>query len=133
MDCTVAIEMIAACGATQSLLSMLPHADLMPAVHHHDLARHMVTIDGLRGDRGGLKAPHLARHVTELRRRVPHIRPDRCVMIGDSLDDAEAARAHGIPCVLYTGGAHRRDELKRLGSPVADSLMEALRIAGLRT
>jgi phosphoglycolate phosphatase-like HAD superfamily hydrolase len=51
--------------------------------------------------------------------------PD-CVLIGDSIDDAEAAASVGARCVLYTGGFTDPARLRAFGVPVADSLAEAI-------
>ena len=57
-------------------------------------------VDGLRTEVGGdLKAGHLARHLAELGLAAASV-----VLIGDSLDDADAADSVGARCVLYTGG-----------------------------
>ena len=52
------------------------------------------------------------------------------VVIGDALDDARAARAVGVECILYDGGSHHRAELDSAGVAVARSLVEAVRLAG---
>ena len=52
-------------------------------------------------------------------------------MIGDSLDDGLAAEENGIRCVMFDSGSHHRHELESTGFPVADSLLQALELAGL--
>ncbi len=54
------------------------------------------------------------------------------LVVGDTLDDAVAARHIGARCVLYDGGSHHREVLESMGVPVANSLVEALEIGGLR-
>nr|BFE67619.1 hypothetical protein GCM10020092_009200 [Actinoplanes digitatis] len=54
---------------------------------------------------------------------------DQVVLIGDSLDDAEAAESVGGVCVLYSGGFTDPSRLRASGRPVADTLLEAVRIA----
>ncbi len=51
-------------------------------------------------------------HLAETARRAG-ARPDRCVMLGDTLTDLETARAAGVPCVLVSFGfaAEPLDEL----------------------
>jgi phosphoglycolate phosphatase-like HAD superfamily hydrolase len=51
------------------------------------------------------------------------------VLIGDSLDDADAAESVGARCVLYTGGFTDPDRLRASGRPVADALTEAVALA----
>lgn len=110
---------------TQSLLSMWFHEELVPAVETYGLTGVFTRIDGLRAELGGgLKAGHLARHLEEL-----GISGEDVVLIGDSLDDAEAADSVGGASVLYTGGFTAPARLRESGRPVADTLVEAVTIA----
>ena len=110
---------------SQSLLSMWFHSELVPAVETYGLAGLFTRIDGLRAEVGGeLKAGHLAGHLAAL--GVPG---EQVVLIGDSLDDASAAEAVGGRAVLYTGGFTDPARLRASGKPVADTLVEAVRLA----
>ena len=61
-----------------------------------------------------------------------NLAPDECVMLGDTLHDAEVARAMGCRCVLIARGHQSRKVLLTAGVPVCDSLMQAaeLTLAG---
>jgi phosphoglycolate phosphatase-like HAD superfamily hydrolase len=48
------------------------------------------------------------------------------VLIGDSVDDAEAAASVGAGAVLYSGGFTHVDKLRAVGVPVVDTLHEAV-------
>jgi phosphoglycolate phosphatase-like HAD superfamily hydrolase len=110
---------------TQSLLSMWFHHELLPEVERHGITALLARIDGLQGMLGGdLKAEHLARHLSEL-----GVKGSSAVLIGDSVDDADAAASVGARCVLYTGGFTDPERLRAVGVPVADSLVEAVRLA----
>jgi phosphoglycolate phosphatase-like HAD superfamily hydrolase len=112
-------------AGTQSLLSMWFHDELVPTVHAYGLAALFGRIDGLRSGRGGdRKVEHLVRHLAELGADARSV-----VLIGDSLDDADAAEAVGAACVLYTGGFTDPDRLRASGRQVADTLGEAVRLA----
>jgi phosphoglycolate phosphatase len=50
------------------------------------------------------------------------IEPDRAVMIGDTVHDAEVARELGMECLLVASGHHSVERLSGLGFPVFDSL-----------
>jgi phosphoglycolate phosphatase-like HAD superfamily hydrolase len=129
-DAHEALGAVEQVGATQSLLSMYRHDELVPLVDQLGIAGRFVRVDGLRGPGGGLKAPHLESHLQAL----VHLAdddPQRIVVIGDALDDAAAASHVGARCVLYDGGSHPRAELERAGPPVAASLTEALELAGV--
>ena len=110
---------------TQSLLSMWFHDELIPAVESRGLAGVFARIDGRPTEvDGGLKAGHLARHLAQL-----DIPGDQAVLIGDSIDDADAAASVGARCVLYTGGFTDPNRLRGHGAPVADTLLEAVSLA----
>jgi phosphoglycolate phosphatase-like HAD superfamily hydrolase len=116
---------IKAWPGSQSLLSMWFHDELVPAVQTYGLTGVFTRIDGRPTEvDGGLKAGHLARHLTEL-----GIAGEEAVLIGDSLDDAEAAESVGGACVLYTGGFTDPARLRASSWPVADTLIDAVRLA----
>ena len=121
-DATTAMR---AWPGTQSLLSMWFHAELVPAVRTFGLAALFERVDGLRTEvGGGRKAVHLARHLTEL-----GVDGSATVLVGDSIDDADAADTVGAGCVLYTGGFTDPQRLRSSGWPVADTLTEAVTLA----
>ncbi|BCB80143.1 HAD-IA family hydrolase [Phytohabitans flavus] len=126
--CALAIDATTAMSSwtgTQSLLSMWFHHELVPEIERRGLTKLLARIDGLRGTVGGdLKAEHLARHLSEL-----GVEGSTTVLIGDSVDDADAAASVGARCVLYTGGFTDPARLRAVGVPVADSLVEAVRLA----
>ena len=111
-------------GWTQSVCSMLPEEYLLPAIERQGIAGHFVRIDGLRGaERGGVKLENLVAHLENL--GVPR---SGTVMVGDTVDDALAARGAGIACILLDSGAglHDSETIRRAGVPVAASVPEAL-------
>jgi phosphoglycolate phosphatase-like HAD superfamily hydrolase len=120
-----ALDAIAAWRGTQSLLSMWFHHELVPTVARHGLMRHLDRVDGLHGRvGGGSKAPHLAAHLAAFGARARD-----CVLIGDSLDDADAAASVGARIILYSGGFTDEVRLRATGFPVASTLTEAVEYA----
>ncbi|MEU8299450.1 HAD hydrolase-like protein [Micromonospora sp. NPDC048909] len=118
-------DAMAAWPGDQSLLSMWFHEELVPTVHTYGLTRHFVRVDGLRGTVGGdRKAESLRLHLAEL-----DVDGGSVVLIGDSIDDADAAAAVGGRAVLYTGGFTDPARLRASGHPVADTLTEAVTLA----
>ncbi|MEV0896892.1 HAD hydrolase-like protein [Actinoplanes sp. NPDC049802] len=110
---------------SQSLLSMWFHSELIPAVEGYGLAGLFARVDGLRAEMGGgFKAAHLAAHLEEL-----GVAGEDVVLIGDSLDDADAAESVGGRAVLYTGGFTDPARLRQSGRPVADTLVDAVKMA----
>jgi phosphoglycolate phosphatase-like HAD superfamily hydrolase len=128
-DAIDALERAADAGASQSLLSMYRHDDLLPLLDRFALAERFLWVDGLRGVGGGVKAPHLEAHLQRVAATGGGT-PDEVLVIGDAKDDAVAAAHVGAACVLYDGGSHPRHELEETGFPVASSLTEAVALAG---
>ncbi|MFF0307600.1 HAD family hydrolase [Streptosporangium sp. NPDC004379] len=108
-------------GGGQSLLSMWAHDRLVPKVTELGIARHFLRIDGLLAGSGSRKAESMAAHLAAL-----GTDPADVLVIGDSLDDAHAARHVGARAVLYSGGVTGRAALATCGVPVVDTLAEAL-------
>lgn len=131
VDALDALEALWRRGVTQSLLSMWEHETLLPAVAHYGVTKYFVRIDGQPVRGGGKKQQHLHRHVQRLGEilgdRVP---PADMLLVGDSLDDAHAADALGMPCVLLDSGPHPIEVLRASGVRLAGSLLEALRVGG---
>jgi phosphoglycolate phosphatase-like HAD superfamily hydrolase len=110
---------------SQSLLSMWFHSELVPALETYGLSGHFTRVDGLRTEIGGhLKGGHLAAHLASL-----EIAGRDAVLIGDSIDDADAAASCDAAIVLYSGGFTDVTRLRAVGCPVADTLVEAVEIA----
>jgi len=118
-----AVSAIHHAGATQSILSMWWHDSLVPEVERRGLTRFMLRVDGNLGNKGDTKTGTLQRHLDALGR------VGSVVMIGDSLDDATAAAATGVSCILYDGGSHHLAAMKQAGVPIATTLAEASSIA----
>ncbi|GGJ91732.1 phosphatase [Pilimelia anulata] len=112
---------------SQSLLSMWFHDELVPAVEGYGLDALLRRIDGRRHEvGGGHKVAHLRAHLAAL-----ELPGERVVLIGDTLDDADAAAAVGAACVLYTGGLTDPTQLRARGVPVADTLLGAVALAAV--
>jgi len=118
------LEQWVAAGGTQSLLSMWYHDELAVLVDRLGIERLFTRIDGLRGPSGGRKAAHLRAHLA-----AAGVAASDAVVIGDSLDDANAAGAVGARAVLYAGGFHGPRSLAGAGVPVVGSLAEAVAVA----
>ena len=54
------------------------------------------------------------------------IEPGDCAMLGDTLHDAEVARALGCRCVLVARGHQSRNTLQTAGVPVCETLTDAV-------
>lgn len=120
-DARRTIDALAGDGHSHSLLSMWWHDRLTVAVRELGLGVVFRRVDGLRADddAGGEKAEFLVRHLAAL-----GVEPAEVLMVGDSVDDAMAARHVGAQAVLYTGGLQARADLERLGVPVIERLTD---------
>jgi phosphoglycolate phosphatase-like HAD superfamily hydrolase len=79
---------------------MWSHAELVPELDRRGLTGWLARIDGREGYAlGDFKAAYLTRHLAAL-----GLDGADCVLVGDSVDDADAAAAVGAGCVLYSGG-----------------------------
>lgn len=114
-------------GHTQSLLSMYRHDQLMALLEKFGIHRRFLRAEGLTGPGGGQKAPYLRAHLSNLTDVVRL--PRDAMVIGDALDDAQAALACGARCVLYDGGSHSREELEKSGAPVIEHLRAVMVLA----
>ncbi|OLB74378.1 MAG: hydrolase [Actinobacteria bacterium 13_2_20CM_2_71_6] len=127
-SCALTVDALTALTSwpgTQSLLSMWFHDKLVPTIDRYGLAGYFARVDGLRATvGGGSKTPHLIAHLDAL-----GLAGTDCVLIGDSVDDAEAAEAVGASCVLYAGGFTDAGRLAATGRPVAHTLTEAVSLA----
>lgn len=123
-DAVDALSAVEDNGWGQSLLSMSPQGWLEQIVGVLGVAGRFTLVDGLRGETGGLKAQHMEEHLQNL-----GVDPARTVVVGDTPDDAVAARHVGAHVVLYDGGSHHLSHLETTGAPVAHSLLEAVEIA----
>jgi phosphoglycolate phosphatase-like HAD superfamily hydrolase len=120
-----ALDAMALWTGTQSLLSMFFHDELLVEVTRHGLTSRLSRIDGLPGTVGGQrKASYLAAHLAAL-----NVSAADTVLIGDSVDDGDAALSVGAACVLYAGGFTSRTLLDATGLPVATTLTEAVELA----
>ena len=111
-------------GRTQSLLSMWFHSRLTPTIEQFGLTSYFTRVDGLADEvGGGSKADSLIRHL-----EAQQLDPAGVVLIGDVVDDADAARAAGTHSILVSTGAMSRSALESTGAPVTDSITEALHL-----
>lgn len=118
-DAIETLERIADDGHTQSLLSMWMHDRLVAECERRKITKWFTRIDGDMTRDGGRKKISLAEHVASLEdTAVANI-----VVIGDTIDDAEAAHAVGARAVLITATTHP-DRLDGAGALLINGLAE---------
>jgi phosphoglycolate phosphatase-like HAD superfamily hydrolase len=121
-----ALRALAERRVTQSLLSMWRHDALLPAVDRFGLRPFFVHVEGQPEMTGSSKHDALIRHLGHL-----DCDPRDALIVGDSIDDADAAAHAGARCVLVATGTHDVRDLEATGCPVATTLVGALACAGL--
>jgi len=126
-DAMEALQGVTGAGHTQSLLSMLWHDDLVTMVERFGIGPFMKRVEGLRGERGARKQAFLESHLQALEEGMD---VQGVLVIGDALDDVEAAVAVGTRCVLYDRGTFPQDRIRATGVATASTLIEALEIGG---
>lgn len=106
-------------GYMQFLLSASHEEDLLSTVNEHGIAAYFTCLAGL-GDRHASGKTARGQEMLQAQK----IRAVDCLLIGDSLHDAEVAENLGCACVLLSCGHQSRQRLERSGYPVFDSLFE---------
>jgi len=120
-----ALAAVRALGLTQSVVSLHDGAALRDHIRELGVEEYFDAIAGVDedtpGGQGSAKTNMLAAHLREL-----GVAPSQVVVIGDVTDDADAARAVGASAILVTCGDTAPERLVDDGSPLADSLLEAV-------
>ncbi|KZK97500.1 Phosphoglycolate phosphatase [Pseudovibrio sp. Ad14] len=120
-DAFHALETISGAGKSQSILSMAPHEELVSLVRHNGIYEHFTRVDGARDLKKHFKIDALKAHFDEL-----GVEPASVCVIGDSIDDFDAANGLGASAVLVSTGMYSHDRLVTTGAPVATSLTGAV-------
>lgn len=110
------LEWFAARGVRQVVLSASPVGTLRAQVAQRDLSGFFTELLGL----GDIYAKSKVQLGLDWMREAG-IDPARAVMIGDSVHDAEVAKALGVRCILCAAGHQERAALEATGCPVADT------------
>ncbi len=108
-------------GYTQSLLSAYRHDTLESLLNETELRPFFSGILGSDNVYAEGKIEQGRRWMREL-----GLNPDRVMLVGDTVHDADVASAMGCRCCLIAHGYHTRDKLTPLGVPVLDDLQAFL-------
>jgi phosphoglycolate phosphatase len=100
-----------------------PKEFTLPLLAKVDLARHFDAV--VAGDEVAEKKPHPALLLEACRRM--QVEPTEVMLIGDSVNDAQAARAAGCGCVLVETGYNEGEGVSALaGAPGLDAIFPTL-------
>lgn len=119
-DAVAALDAFAAAGALQAVLSASKTDTLRDQLGQAGILSRFDAVLGLSHIYATSKEAVGREYLAQ-----SGVPPQACVMLGDTLHDAEVALALGIPCVLVARGHQSRETLLTAGVPVTGSLREA--------
>ena len=120
MDAMETLERFADRGLTQVVLSATKRDMLLEQIAQFDIQRYFADILGLGNIYAGSKEDIGRQYLQNC-----GIAPENTVMIGDTLHDADVAKAIGAKCILVARGHQSRQTLLTAGVPVVDTLVQA--------
>ena len=104
----------------QYILSAREEEKLIEDITFYNIHNQFIDIYGLND--------HYANGKTELGKKLllkHNIKPETCLMIGDTLHDAEVANSLNISCILIANGHQSFKKLKKSNAQIFNSLTEA--------
>ena len=121
-----ALEEAESAGMTQSIVSLHIESELRANVEAMGITNLFTHISGTHDVANCERPPKAAEVRSQLRDL--GLDPWQAVMIGDMVDDAREADEAGVRAVLVPTGDTSRERLVASGYPVADSLVDAVRL-----
>ena len=120
-----ALNQAAAAGITQSIVSLHVEPQLRADVEAQGIAHLFTHISGSDGFQGAThsKSAEVRSQLADL-----NVDPSEALMIGDMAGDAREADEAGVRVILVPTGDTSRERLIASGYPVADSLVDAVRL-----
>jgi len=119
-DALEVLNRFAKADFTQVVLSATKRDMLLEQIAQFDIQHHFAAILGLGDIYAGSKEEIGRQYLLS-----SGIAPKDTFMIGDTLHDADVARAIGAKCVLVSRGHQSRQTLLTAGVPVVDTLQQA--------
>ncbi|MEJ5262508.1 MAG: HAD family hydrolase [Ignavibacterium sp.] len=106
-------------GIRQSVLSAYKHDTLVEILTHYQIIDYFENVSGLDNIYAGSKE----KLGLELREKI-HLHGDEILFIGDTLHDADVAKAMNVKCVLISNGHQSPEKLKANGNLVLSDISE---------
>lgn len=103
----------------QSVLSAYKHDALVEILTHYQIIDYFENVSGLDNIYAGSKE----KLGLELREKI-HLQRDEILFIGDTLHDADVAKAMNVKCVLISNGHQSTEKLKANGNLVLSDISE---------
>ena len=120
-DALDALALLAENGLSQIVLSASDLGILRAQLHLYPIEGYFADVLGLGHIFGDSKTSIGVSYMRE-----NAIKPESCVMLGDTLHDAEVAQGMGCDCVLIARGHQSAESLRTAGVPVFDHLRQAV-------
>lgn len=118
-----ALEQLRGRGLKVACVTNKPKEFTVPLLEKTDLARYFDAV--VAGDEVAEKKPHPALLIEACRRM--KLEPTEVMLIGDSVNDAQAARAAGCGCLLVETGYNEGEGVATLaGAPGLDAIVATL-------
>ncbi len=112
-------------GYKQAVLSAMEENLLYQLLGHYNITQYFDVIFGIDNHYGGGKISRGKELIHSLK-----INPEECLLIGDTLHDAEVANEIGCRCVLFDGGHQSNQKLKagqkEIISKLSDIILPAI-------
>ena len=108
-------------GARLTILSVLKQELLIESVEKFGIYKYFDNILGLKSGDGGSKIQKALKWF-----KANNFKKEEFLMIGDTVHDAEVAKALDIDCILVARGDQHKDTLLKTGYRVFDSLKEVV-------
>lgn len=106
-------------GIKQSILSAYKHDTLLEVLHHYNILHFFENVSGLDNIYAGSKE----KLGLELRKKI-NLKKEEILFIGDTLHDADVAKAINVECILISNGHQSPEKLKANGNVVISDILE---------
>ena len=111
----------------QIVLSAMKDDNLKLMIHNAEISHFFDGIFGIK-DNYAREKVSLGKQVVENLK----LNPAECLMIGDTLHDAEVAEQCGFNCILFSGGHVSKQRLETKGKKIINSLSELKQIVAIQ-
>lgn len=111
----------------QIVLSAMKDDNLKLMIHNAEISHFFDGIFGIK-DNYAREKVSLGKQVVENLK----LNPAECLMIGDTLHDAEVAEQCGFNCILFSGGHVSKQRLETKGKKIINSLSELKQIIAIQ-
>lgn len=119
------LELARSRGIKQSVLSAYKQDTLVEILNHYKISEYFESIMGLDNIYAGSKE-HLG---IELRKKLSY-NEDEILFVGDTLHDADVAKAMNVKCILISKGHQSQKKLLENGNVVLSDISELKNIIG---